>query len=145
MPKQIKDVINVDTIVESINQDNGLLDGLLQLDHDQLVILLAHIANEAGVANTTFKRVRVELPSFSVTKWSQFAKQFGLPGDASRLQLECFTTPRYCLPLSLQKAMFENAWQWQDVYLEKVDHKREARLRILDPVCQPNNNYMWFH
>ena len=40
MPKQIKDVINVDTIVESINQDNGLLDGLLQLDHDQLVILL---------------------------------------------------------------------------------------------------------
>ena len=41
--------------------------------------------------------------------------------------------------------MFENAWRSQDVYREKVDHTtEEAKVRILEPVCQPNSNYMHF-
>ncbi|KAF8230837.1 hypothetical protein L208DRAFT_1399821 [Tricholoma matsutake] len=138
MPKRTKDDIDVDSLVELVNLDNGLVDGLLQLDRDELASLLAHIANEASITTTTFKKARIELPSFSVAKWSKFAEQFDLPQDVSALELEPFTTPRYRLPLSLQEAMFENAWRWQDVYREKVDHTREeARVRILDPYIVP--------
>ncbi|KAM6496570.1 hypothetical protein JOM56_007043 [Amanita muscaria] len=126
--------IDVASLVDSINLD---INGLLELDRDQLAALLAHIANKANIA-TTFKKARIELPSFSVVKWSKFAKQSGLPDDVSKLRLEPFKTPRYRLPLSLQEAMFENAWRWQDVYREKADHTREeSRVRILDPYIVP--------
>ena len=78
-------------------------------------------------------------------KWSEFAKEFGLPDNASHLGLASFKTPRYRLSPSLHEAMFENAWCWQDVYREMIDQTREeARVRILDPVCQPNSVYMHF-
>ena len=145
MPKRTKDDIDVDSLVELINLDNGLVEGLLQLDRDELAWLLAHIANEANITTTTFKKARIDLPSFSVAKWSKFAEQFGLPEDASALELEPFTTPTYRLPLSLQQAMFEHAWRWQDVYREKFEHTtEEGKVRLLDPVCQPNSDHIHF-
>ena len=76
-------------------------------------------------------------------KWSKFAKEYSLPEDASYLNLESFKTPRYRLPPLLHQAMFVNAWNWQDVYREKIDQEREeARVRLLEPVCQPNSDYM---
>jgi len=76
-------------------------------------------------------------------KWSKFAKEYSLPEDASKFNLESFKTPRYRLPPLLHQAMFVNAWNWQDVYREKIDQEREeARVRLLEPVCQPNSDYM---
>ena len=143
--KRSKDDIDIESLVESVPLDKGLVDGLQQLDRDELAAVLAHVANVANISTAAFKKTRIELPSFSVAKWSNFAEQFGLPQNVLKLELEPFTTPRYRLPPSLHEAMFENAWRWQDVYREKVDHTREeARVRILDPVCQPNSGYMHF-
>ncbi|KAF8239885.1 hypothetical protein L208DRAFT_1560090, partial [Tricholoma matsutake] len=86
----------------------------------------------------TFKKARIDLPSFSVTKWSDLAPQFGLSLDIEQLDLETFMTPKYYLPPSLHEAMFENAWRWQDIYREKVDQTREeACMRILDLYIVP--------
>jgi hypothetical protein len=136
--KRCKDDIDIESIIESVPLDKGLVNGLQQLNRDELAAVLAHVANEANISTAAFKKTRIELHSFSEAKWSDFAKKFGLPEDVSRLELEPFTTPRYSLPPSLHEAMFENAWRWQDVYREKVDHTmEEAKVRILDPVCQP--------
>ena len=134
--KRSKDDIDIESLVESVPLDKGLIDGLQQLDRDELVAVLAHVANVASISTAAFKKTRIELPSFSVAKWSDFAKQFGLPQNVWNLKLEPFTTPRYRLPPSFHEAIFQNAWRWQDVYREKVDHTRgDARVRILDPVC----------
>ncbi len=142
MPERI-DGIDVDSIVES--EDNGLMDRLLQLDRDELTKLLAHISNEASITTATINAAKTDLSSFSTTKWAKFAKTFGLPEDPSYLELEHFSTPRYRLPLSFQVSMFENAWHWHDVYGEKIIHTREApRVKILEPVCQRNNDSLHF-
>ena len=67
------DDVDIDSVVESINQDNGLLDGLLQLDRAELAMLLAHVANEANITTTVLKVARTDLPSFSVANWSKFS------------------------------------------------------------------------
>jgi hypothetical protein len=145
MPKRTNDDIDVDDLVEAINMDRGLINGLLQFNRDELEALFAHIANEAKISTASFKKARINLPSFCDAKWSDLAPQFGLPSDIELLDLETFTTPKYYLPPSLHEAMFENAWRWQDVYHEKVDYTREeARVRLLDPVCEPNSGYMHF-
>ena len=143
--KRNRDDIDVDSLVKSVPLDKGLIGGLLELNRDELASVLAHVANKASISTATFKKARIELPSFSAAKWSYFAKQSGLPQDTSRFRLNSFTTPRYRLPPSFHEVTFENAWRWQDVYGEKVDHTgEEARVRILDPVCQPNSGYMHF-
>lgn len=136
--KRNRDDTDIESIIESVPLYKGLVGGLQELDRDELVAVLAHVANLAKISTAAFKITRIELPSFSLTKWSDVAKRFGLRQDAESLQLEPFTTPRYHLPLSLHETMFEDAWRWQDVYREKVDYTREqAKVRILDPVCQP--------
>ena len=142
MPKRSHGTINVDDLAKSINMDRGLIDGLLQFDHDELSTLIAHVANEAKITGATLKKARTDLPSFSATKWSDFAAQSGLSQNIEHVELETFTTTKHHLPPSLHEAMFEDVWRWQDVYREKVDQTRG--LRILDPVCQPNNGYMQF-
>ena len=141
MSKRTKDdSTDADSLIKSTNID---LDKCLELDKEDLTVILAHIANQAGITMTLFKKARVELPSFSTVKWAKFAEQLGLPQNVEALELEPFVTPRYRLPRSLQEVMFENAWRSQDVYREKVDHTREeAKARILEPVCQPNSDYM---
>jgi len=123
-----------------LTSNKKLIDGLLQLDHDELVVVLAHIANEACISTDLLKTARIDLPSFSAAKWSDLAPQLGLPQNLSQVNFYTFQTPRYHLPLSLHEAMFENARLWQDVCQEKVDQIRpEASVRILDPVCRPNS------
>ena len=143
MSKRTKDdSTDADSLIKSTNID---LDKCLKLDKEDLTTILAHIANQAGITMTLFKKARVELPSFSTVKWAKFAEQLGLPQNVEARELEPFVTPRYRLPRSLQEVMFENAWRSQDVYREKVDHTREeAKVRILEPVCQPNSDYMHF-
>ena len=73
---------------------NGLIDGLQQLGRDEVAAVLAtSCANVASISTAVFKRTRIELPSFSVAKWSEFAKNSGLPQNVSRLKLEPFATP----------------------------------------------------
>jgi hypothetical protein len=144
-PKRNQDDIDIESFIEAVPLDNGLIDGLQQLHRDELAAVLAYVANVANISTAAFKKSRIGLPSFSEAKWSDFAKQFGLPQDVLKLKLEPFTTPRYRLPPSLHEAMFENAWRWQDIYREKVDHTmEEAKVRILDTVCQLNSRYMHF-
>lgn len=129
--------VDVNDIIESVNLENGWLDGLMSLDRDDLATVLADIANKAKVSTIAFKKARTDLPSFSVVKWSHFSAKIGLPDDPDKLPTEIFKTAVYRLPPSLHAAIFEYSWRWLDVYQEKVDQKRrEARVRILDPVCQ---------
>jgi hypothetical protein len=141
MAKCSHEDIDVDEIIASVNLDKGLRAGLLELTADELAALLADFANSANLPTAALKKARVDLPSFSVVKWSEFAKEFGLPDNASHLGLASFKTPRYRLSPSLHEAMFENSWRLQDVYREKVD--QEARVKLLEPVW-PNSDYMRF-
>jgi hypothetical protein len=79
--KRSKDDDDIEFIIEAVPLDNGLIDGLLQLNRDELAALLAHVANLTNISTPRFKKARIELPSFSVAKWSGFATQFGLPED----------------------------------------------------------------
>ena len=144
--KRGRDDIDIKSLIELVPLGKGLVNGLQQLDRDELAAVLTHVANEANIFTAAFKTIRIELHSFSETKWSDFAERFGLPQDVEGLKLKPFTTPRYRLPPSLHEAMFENAWRWQDAYREKVDHMREeARVRILDPVCQSSYYFVLFN
>jgi len=137
MPKRRTEDIVVEDVIECINLDRGMVDGLLDLTHDELAAVLGHIANKGDIPTVTFKMARTALPSFSTMKWTNFASQFGLPTNPEKLNFAPYSTPRCRLPPSFQKTMFQNAWHWQDVYRETVDQTREeARLRILEPVCQ---------
>ena len=145
MTKRCREDIDVDQLIDSINLDKGLRAGVLELTADELTALLADFANLANIPSAAFKKARVDLPSFSTVKWTEFAGEHGLPLNASHLQPASFTTPRYLLSPSLHEAMFENAWRWQDVYREKVDRGREeGRVRLLEPVCQLISDYMHF-
>lgn len=137
MPTRHTEDIDVKNVIECINLDKGMVDGLLDLNRDELAAVLGHIANEGNIPNATFKIARSTLPSFSIVKWTDFASDFGLPTNPAKVNLTCYSTPRFRLPPSFQKTMFQNSWNWQDVYRETADQPQEqARLRILDPVCR---------
>ena len=148
MPERSADDIDVNDIISSINLNKGLVKGLLDLNCDELAAVMAEIANQAEIPTATIKKTRADLPSFSTMKWSHFALQFGLPLNPMHIHytmLQSFKTPRYRLPPSLHKVMFENGWHWQDVYRERhAQTREEARMRILDLVCQLNNGYLCF-
>ena len=145
MAKRGRHDIDVDEIIDSMNLKEGLRSAVLELTPDQLTALLADLANSANLSTAAFKKARVDLPSFSTVKWSQFAAELKLPRTPSLLRLVSFQTPRYRLPLSLHQVMFENAWRWQDVYREKVDQEREeTRVRLLEPVCRPHSDCVRF-
>jgi hypothetical protein len=145
MAKHHHEDINVDELIDSINLDKGLREVFLELTADEIAALLAHFANLANIPTVAIKRARVGLPSFSTVKWAEFAIQYSLPTNSVYLNLQPFLTPRYRLPPSLHETMFENAWRWQDVYREKSNQGREqARMRLFEPVCQLNSDYMRF-
>ena len=92
MTKRSRDDIDVDQLIDSINLDKGLRAGVLELTADQLATLLADFANLANLPTAAFKKARVGLPSFSTVKWTGFAREYGLPLNASHLHLAPFTT-----------------------------------------------------
>jgi hypothetical protein len=49
MSKRSNDDLNVNDIISSINLNKGLVEGLLHLDHDELVAVIAEIANQAEI------------------------------------------------------------------------------------------------
>jgi hypothetical protein len=139
MPKSKRKAdIVVEDVVEYINLDKGLVAGLLDLDKDELAAVLADVANKGSISNASFKRARIDRPSFSDAKWSELAPQLGLPvHNMESDDFPKFSTPRYRQPPSFQKAMFENGWRSQDVYRETVEKTtEEAIVRVLDAVCQ---------
>ena len=137
MPTRHTEDIDVKNVIECINLDKGMVDGLLDLNRDELAAVLGHIANEGNIPNATFKMARCTLPSFSIVKWTDLASDFGLPTNPAKVNLTRYSTPRFRLPPSFQKTMFQNSWNWQDVYRETADQPQEqARLRILEPVCR---------
>lgn len=130
------DDIDADDIIDSMKTDKGLRAAFAELTHDELAVVLGDLANSANLPNAAFKTARLDLPSFSTAKWSEFAEQYGLHNDVSYLNLESFKTARYRLPPSFHQALSGNAWRSQDVYREKIDQEREgARVRLLEPVC----------
>ncbi|KIM49600.1 hypothetical protein M413DRAFT_112482 [Hebeloma cylindrosporum] len=130
--------INVDDLLRTLDFRKGVRDAFLGLNDEELALVLADIANHAGLSNAAFKKARSELPSFSDTRWTEYAQEFGLPEQVEDLSLEGFKTPTYWLPPSLHRSMFENVWCWQDVYREKVDQAREATsVRLLEPYLVP--------
>ena len=126
--------------IQSVDLGVGWMQKILELDKDDLAVILGDLANKSKITNSTLKRVRMTLPSFSVAnlKWEDFAERSGLPWDPGflALRLQPFETPYYALPSSFHEAIIENAWRAQDVYREKSMHwGDEALIRLLDPVC----------
>jgi hypothetical protein len=73
MGKRSHEDINVDEIIDSINLDKGLRAAFSDLTPDEQAVLLADLANSANLPNATLKKTRVDLPSLSAVKWSEFA------------------------------------------------------------------------
>lgn len=111
---------------------------VLGLDKSRLATLLAHIAIQADIKTTSFKKARTDLlASFSSTTWADLAEHPSLnlhrqfrKQDFGQLEL------RKCrLPPSFFKPLLATAWRFIDVYQEPGDQTREAaRLRIFNPV-----------
>lgn len=110
---------------------------LIAGDREQLTLLVAEIANQRHIDTRSFKKARMDLPSFSSVRWTEFATKAGFPESPDDLPLHLFTTPVYNLPPSFHKLIFENSWRALDVYQEKHELRQEASsLRILDSVCK---------
>lgn len=136
MPKRSADDADVETAIQATNiDDDDWMQKLLQVDEDPLILIISQILNKCNIEMKTIKKARIELPSFSLAKWADFAQQAGLPRNPDNLQLEHFSTPVYQLPPSFHKAIFESSWHAQDVYQEVVT-REESRVRTLDPVCK---------
>jgi hypothetical protein len=133
--KRQKVVTTAEEVAVSVDLEEGWLDKLLELPIDELTKLLGDIANHGKVKTAAIKMARTSLPSFSSTKWIDFAERFGLHNKLENNQFEQVITPVYHLPPSLHEIMFEAAWHVQDVYQERREQRREvARVRIVDPV-----------
>jgi hypothetical protein len=75
MNRQRKFDEDVVEAVEAIGLAQGWVDRLLDdLSTTQLELILAYIANEAGVSTASFKRLRTTLPSFSKAKWEELCQ-----------------------------------------------------------------------
>jgi hypothetical protein len=121
-----------------VKLEEGWLHQLLALSKDDLAKLLADIANHGNIKTAKIKKARTSLPLFSGTKWGPFAESFGLPDTLDSCPFEQVSTPVYFLPPSIHETMFQAAWHTQDVYQEwQVQRREEARVRIMDPACQP--------
>lgn len=132
--KQRKTAEEVET---SVDLEDGWLDKFLTMTTDDLARLLGEIANHGNVKTSAIKKARTSLPSFSGAKWRPFAETFGFPATFDNDLFERVSTPVYWLPAPIHEIMFEAAWCTQDVYQERqVQRREEARVRIMDPVCQ---------
>jgi hypothetical protein len=132
--KQRKTAEEVEALVEL---EDGWLDKFLTMTTDDLTRLLGEIANRGKVKTSAIKKARTSLPSFSGAKWRPFADTFGFPATFDNNIFEGVSTPVYWLPAPIHEIMFEAAWRTQDVYQERqVQRREEARVRIMDPVCQ---------
>jgi hypothetical protein len=80
--------------IQSVDLGEGWMQKLLEIDKEDL-------ANQNNITNSTIKKARTHLPSFSVAKWVDFAEKTDLPSDSELLALKPFVTPSYPLPPSL--------------------------------------------
>lgn len=127
--------IKVEEVVSRIKLPPGWID-LVTNDPD-VTLLLAHMAEQAGVTERDLKKTRRMLPSFSQAKWKEVALEFGLPPDLSEhaLKLERHSPPMCYLPPAFHKELFQGGWRVMDVYKEKHHQSREAaRVKLLETV-----------
>ncbi|KAI0288566.1 hypothetical protein BC826DRAFT_971488 [Russula brevipes] len=141
MPKRPADDADADveTAIQATRiNDDDWMNKLLEVDQEKLILIVSKIVNEGNIDNRSIKKARIELPSFSMTKWIDFAKRTGLSRNPTSLTLQHFSTPVYQLPPSFHKAIFESSWRTQDVYQEvAVQTREESAVRILDPYIVP--------
>ncbi len=71
-------------------KDDNWLQKLLDLEEEQLILIISFLLNKGNIDNKSIKSDRTELPSFSTTKWRDFAAQAGLSEDPSYLRLQYF-------------------------------------------------------
>lgn len=127
----------VEDAIQSFDIQGDWMSTLLTGDRERLILLIAEIANQRHIDTRSFKKARIDLPSFTSVKWTEFASKSGFPENPKDLQLNLFTTPVYILPPSFHKSIFENSWRALDVHQEKDERTGEAsRVRTLDPVCK---------
>lgn len=110
---------------------------LLALGPD-LAYVLASLANAGNISASQIKKARIGLPSFSATKWSEVAPQFGLSDDLATARFDSYPITPVLLPPSFHEAIAEAAWHIQDVYQERISQEREeARVRAFDAYLIP--------
>jgi hypothetical protein len=132
--KRPVDDSDVETAIQSTGiKDDDWIQKLLEVDKEELILIVSLIVNKSNIDNRSIKRARIELPSFSTAKWTDFAARAGLPENPSCLEPDDYETPVYQLPPSFHESVLENSWRTQDVYQEAVEQTREE-TRILDPV-----------
>ena len=142
VPKRKRNRYDDDESGEAIWADLGLdpndLHAVLGLDKSQLATLLAHIANQADVEATSFKKSRTNLrKSFSLITWADLAEgsSLNLHPRFRKVHFGELELRKCRLPPSFFKPLLATAWRFIDVYQEPDDQSREAaRLRIFDPV-----------
>jgi len=72
-------------------------------------LLLAHIAQKAGVTEKEFKKIRLTLPSFWQAKWEKFAPSLGLATNLiyPGIKLPRYSPPMCYLPPSFHKELYQ--------------------------------------
>jgi hypothetical protein len=125
-PKRLADNSDVETAIHAAGiKDDDWIQKLLEVDKEHLILIIGLIVNKGNIDNSRIKKARIELPSFSAAKWTDFAARAGLPESPQYLELDDYETPVYQLPPSFHESVFENSWRTQDVYQEAAAQTRE--------------------
>ena len=100
-------------------------------------LLLAHVAQKAGVTEKEFKKIRLTLPSSLQEKWEKVAPSLGLATNLiyPGIKLPWHSPPMCYLPPSFHKELCQAGWRLMDVYQERTYQDREAiKFKLLEPV-----------
>ncbi|RXW15451.1 hypothetical protein EST38_g10397 [Candolleomyces aberdarensis] len=82
---------DVDELIQDVPLPGNWIDTLVETP--DLAVLLAHIAQKAGITDRQIKRSRYTLPSFSRATWEDVSVKHGLPSSPQLLDYEETVSP----------------------------------------------------
>ena len=128
-----------DVDLPNVGLPTGWIQKLLALGPD-LAYLIATLSTEGKIPTSQIKKAKLDLPSFSSTRWNKLAPTFGLPFHLTMASIDSFSVESLLLPSSFHETTVEEAWRILDVFQEPISQYRgETRIRTFDavrPICQ---------
>jgi hypothetical protein len=108
----------------------------LNLGPENLVNVLAELANDRQVSASQLKEARIGLPSFLSAKWTGIVPKFSLNTvfTMARHEFDSFSIPPVLLLPSFHKTIAEVTWRILDIRGKKSHEREEAQVRVFDTV-----------
>ncbi|KAJ7700153.1 hypothetical protein B0H17DRAFT_1196138 [Mycena rosella] len=125
---------DVDDILEEVGLTPDILKALQV--HPEGTKMVAELANRMRISESSMKRARRDLPSFSHSTWKQVAAYFNLNSPFRALAFHPIQNFGACfLPPSFHRYHFARAWSTMDLYSEEL--LEAPRMRLLDSFLIP--------